>query len=86
MKMNERREMHDRRVRQDAGVGAGVGEVKQDAGGREVKTCNRGAAPSSKVRYIQKNVTLLHAIRFNKLEEMLFAWTHKMKVRFPSHA
>ena len=51
VKMKER-EKHDRRVRQDAGVGDGVGEVKQDAGAREVKTCHRGAAPSSKVRYI----------------------------------
>ena len=51
MKMKER-EKHDRRVRQDAGVGDAVGEVKQDAGAREVKTCHRGAAPSSKVRYI----------------------------------
>ena len=47
MKMKER-EKHDRRVRQDAGVGDGVGEVKKDAGGREFKTCHRVAA---KVRF-----------------------------------
>ncbi len=44
----ERREMQDRRGRQDAGVGDGVGEVKKDAGGREFKTCHRVAA---KVRF-----------------------------------
>lgn len=86
--MSERREMHDRRGRQDDGVGGGVGEVKQDSGGREVKTCHRVAAPSSKVRffYIKERYLAPSAIPFNKLKEMLCAWTHKMKVRFPSRA